>query len=102
MCVCVCVLLCVSVVVAATVVYQKKNVIAPWLATRRQDRDSVRCDAVYQSCALFFFQDADVPVYKQMYDYMISHPEVLTSTTDEGIQRVGVHTIGLQENSLLP
>nr|KAG5705420.1 hypothetical protein BaRGS_004547 [Batillaria attramentaria] len=37
---------------------------------------------------LQFFKNADHPVYKQMYEYMISHPEVLARTTDEGIQRV--------------
>ncbi|XP_076467659.1 glutamate receptor 3-like [Babylonia areolata] len=35
-----------------------------------------------------FFATADVPVYKQMYEYMNSNPEVLVSTPDEGIQRV--------------
>lgn len=35
-----------------------------------------------------FFKNADHPVYKQMYEYMFSHPEVLVQTSDEGIQRV--------------
>ena len=34
------------------------------------------------------FQDADLPVYTQMYEYMNSHPENLVSTSDDGIQRV--------------
>ncbi|XP_076447024.1 glutamate receptor 3-like [Babylonia areolata] len=37
---------------------------------------------------LQFFKTSEVPVYRQMYDYMSNHPDDLTSTSDEGIQRV--------------
>lgn len=43
-----------------------------------------------------FLQNSDLPVYKQMYEYMISHPEVLTETSDEGIERV--RTYGVDNN----
>ncbi|KAK7098048.1 hypothetical protein V1264_004938 [Littorina saxatilis] len=35
-----------------------------------------------------FFKNSDVPVYRQMYEYMSRNPEVLTATTDEGIEKV--------------
>ncbi|KAL8621469.1 hypothetical protein ACOMHN_058231 [Nucella lapillus] len=37
---------------------------------------------------LQFFKTSEVPVYRQMYEYMINHPEVLTTRADDGIQRV--------------
>lgn len=36
----------------------------------------------------FFRSDSDYPTYKKMGDYMTSHPEHLTSSNSEGVDRV--------------
>lgn len=35
-----------------------------------------------------FFKDAEYGTYKKMYDYMSQHPELMTSTNTEGLNRV--------------
>jgi ABC-type amino acid transport substrate-binding protein len=34
-----------------------------------------------------FFKESDNPVYKKMYEYMVNHPEHMTSSNDEGLER---------------
>lgn len=37
---------------------------------------------------LSFFKDADYEVYQTMHKFMSSHPEALTGSNDEGLERV--------------
>jgi glutamate receptor, ionotropic, invertebrate len=34
-----------------------------------------------------FFKESDNPIYKKMYEYMVNHPEHMTSSNDEGLER---------------
>lgn len=34
-----------------------------------------------------FFKESDNPIYSKMYEYMNSHPEHMTSSNDEGLER---------------
>ncbi|BFZ24114.1 hypothetical protein BsWGS_27153 [Bradybaena similaris] len=49
---------------------------------------TIKYGAVASGSTLQFFVNSDVPVYRQMGDYMMSHPEVLVQTNEEGIDRV--------------
>ncbi|KAL8581027.1 hypothetical protein ACOMHN_048061 [Nucella lapillus] len=49
---------------------------------------TIKYGTVRSGTTFQFFATSDVPVYKQMYQYMKGHPEVMESTTDGGIQRV--------------
>lgn len=37
---------------------------------------------------LSFFKDADYEVYQTMHQFMASHPDALTESNDEGLERV--------------
>ncbi|CAL1535039.1 unnamed protein product, partial [Lymnaea stagnalis] len=53
---------------------------------------TIKYGAVASGATLQFFLasifNSDVPVYKQMGDYMLSHPEVLVQSSGDGIERV--------------
>ncbi|XP_059150176.1 glutamate receptor 3-like [Physella acuta] len=49
---------------------------------------TIKYGAVASGATLQFFANSDVPVYKQMGNYMQAHPEVLVQTSHEGVKRV--------------
>uniref|UniRef100_A0A2C9JM66 Glutamate receptor n=1 Tax=Biomphalaria glabrata TaxID=6526 RepID=A0A2C9JM66_BIOGL len=49
---------------------------------------SIKYGAVTSGSTLQFFLNSDVPVYRQMGEYMKTHSEVLVQSNEEGIERV--------------
>ncbi|RUS87243.1 hypothetical protein EGW08_004995, partial [Elysia chlorotica] len=49
---------------------------------------TIKYGAVESGSTLQFFVNSEIPVYRQMGEYMLAHPEVLVQTNEEGIKRV--------------
>ncbi|GFN90015.1 glutamate receptor [Plakobranchus ocellatus] len=49
---------------------------------------TIKYGAVSSGTTLQFFINSEIPVYQQMGEYMMTHPEVLVQTNAEGIKRV--------------
>ncbi|KAK3719756.1 hypothetical protein RRG08_040059 [Elysia crispata] len=49
---------------------------------------TIKYGAVESGSTLQFFVNSEIPVYRQMGEYMMAHPEVLVQTNEEGIKRV--------------
>lgn len=48
----------------------------------------IKYGAKRDGSTISFFKDAEYPVYQKMYQYMKDHPEDLTSSNTEGLDRV--------------
>ncbi|XP_037948866.1 glutamate receptor ionotropic, kainate 2-like isoform X1 [Teleopsis dalmanni] len=53
-----------------------------------ENKGGVKYGAKVGGSTYTFFQDAQYPTYQRMFAYMKEHPELMTSTNNEGVQRV--------------